>query len=85
MDVYALGSVSCVMTLVRTAIVWQVSIFGGVALVYKLSANIIREVGLSITPTAAVMVFHDKMNGEKGDINGVGHLRSCFLCLSTVS
>ncbi|GMI93531.1 hypothetical protein like AT4G18220 [Hibiscus trionum] len=69
MDRYALGSVSYVMTLVWTAFAWQVSIFGGVALVFELSAlfaNIIGGLGLPITPIAAMVVFHDKMNGVKG-------------------
>ncbi|KAK9031128.1 hypothetical protein V6N11_032517 [Hibiscus sabdariffa] len=69
MDTYALGNVSYVMTLAWTAIAWQVAIFGGVALVFELSAlfaNVIGGLGLPITPIAAMVVFHDKMNGVKG-------------------
>ncbi|KAK8618552.1 hypothetical protein V6N13_132540 [Hibiscus sabdariffa] len=69
MNTYTLGSVSYVVTLVWTAIAWQVSIFGGVALVFELSAlfaNVIGGLGLPINPIAAMVVFHDKMNGVKG-------------------
>ncbi|XP_022724351.1 probable purine permease 10 [Durio zibethinus] len=69
MDGYALGKVSYVMTLVWTAVAWQVFIFGGVALVFELSAlfsNVIAALGLPITPIAAIFIFHDKMSAPKG-------------------
>ncbi|XWS18597.1 hypothetical protein CRYUN_Cryun32bG0058300 [Craigia yunnanensis] len=69
MDGYALGKVSYIMTLVWTAVAWQVFVFGGVALVFELSAlfsNVIAALGLPITPIAAIFVFHDKMSGIKG-------------------
>ncbi|XP_022777285.1 probable purine permease 10 [Durio zibethinus] len=69
MDGFAPGKVSYVMTLLWTAIAWEVSIFGGVALVFELSAlfaNVIGALGLPITPIAAMIVFHDKMSGVKG-------------------
>ncbi|XVE51554.1 hypothetical protein DITRI_Ditri02bG0051200 [Diplodiscus trichospermus] len=68
-DIYLLGKVSYVMTLVWTAVAWQVFVFGGVALVFELSAlfsNVIGALGLPITPIAAMLVFHDKMSGIKG-------------------
>ncbi|XWS19793.1 hypothetical protein CRYUN_Cryun31cG0046900 [Craigia yunnanensis] len=69
MDGYALGKVSYVMTLLWTTVAWQVFIFGGVALVFELSAlfsNVISALGLPITPIAAIFVFHDKMSSIKG-------------------
>ncbi|XVF25522.1 hypothetical protein REPUB_Repub13aG0219900 [Reevesia pubescens] len=69
MDGYALGKTSYVMTLVWTAIAWQVAIFGGVALVFELSAlfaNVIGALGMPITPISAMIVFHDKMSVTKG-------------------
>ena len=69
MDGYALGKVSYVITLVWTTVAWQVFIFGGVALVFELSAlfsNVIAALGLPITPIAAIFIFHDKMSGIKG-------------------
>ncbi|XVF27380.1 hypothetical protein REPUB_Repub14bG0102600 [Reevesia pubescens] len=69
MDGYELGKVSYIMTLIGTAIAWQVSIFAGVGLVFELSAlfaNVIAALGLPITPIAAIIVFHDKMSVIKG-------------------
>ncbi|XVF27379.1 hypothetical protein REPUB_Repub14bG0102500 [Reevesia pubescens] len=66
---FALGKTSYVMTLVWTAIGWQVAIFCGVALVFELSAlfaNVIGALGLPIAPIAAMIVFHDKINVIKG-------------------
>ncbi|XVF40211.1 hypothetical protein PTKIN_Ptkin01aG0093300 [Pterospermum kingtungense] len=68
-DGYALGKVSYVMTLVWTAVAWQVFNFGGVALIFEVSAlfsNVIGALGLPITPIAAIFLFHDKINGMKG-------------------
>ncbi|XWS19792.1 hypothetical protein CRYUN_Cryun31cG0046800 [Craigia yunnanensis] len=69
MEGYALGNTSYVMTLLWTAVAWQVCIFCGVALVFELSAlfaNVIGALTMPITPIAAIIVFHDKMNGIKG-------------------
>ncbi|KAL4332039.1 hypothetical protein GQ457_07G030030 [Hibiscus cannabinus] len=69
MEGYALGKSSYVNTLVWTAVSWQVCIFCGVALVFELSAlfaNVIGAFGVPVTPIAAMIVFHDKMNGVKG-------------------
>ncbi|XWS18596.1 hypothetical protein CRYUN_Cryun32bG0058100 [Craigia yunnanensis] len=69
MDGYAMGNTSYVMTLVWTAVAWQVAIVAGVGLVFELSAlfaNVIAGLGLPIAPIAAMIVFHDKMNGIKG-------------------
>ncbi|KAE8715334.1 putative purine permease 10 [Hibiscus syriacus] len=48
---------------------WQAYIFGGVALVFEVSAlfsNVIGVLGLPFTPIAAMLVFHDKMSAVKG-------------------
>ncbi|XP_022721060.1 probable purine permease 10 [Durio zibethinus] len=69
MDGYAPGKISYVMNLLWTAVAWQVSVFGSVALIFELSAlfsNVIGALGLPITPIAAIFVFHEKMSGIKG-------------------
>ncbi|GMI82259.1 purine permease 10 [Hibiscus trionum] len=69
MDVYLLGRTSYVMTLVGTAVSWQAFVFGGVALVFELSAlfsNVIGVFGLPFSPIAAMLVYHDKMSSIKG-------------------
>ncbi|KAL4368920.1 hypothetical protein GQ457_05G035810 [Hibiscus cannabinus] len=69
MDSYELGKASYVMTLVWTAVCWQVSIFAGLGLVSELSAlfaNVIFAVGLPVNTIAAIIVFNDRMNGVKG-------------------
>lgn len=62
------GEVAYIMTLVWTAIAWQVCSVGVVGLIFLVSSlysNVISTVSLAITPIAAVIVFHDKMNGVK--------------------
>ncbi|XVF25509.1 hypothetical protein REPUB_Repub13aG0218800 [Reevesia pubescens] len=69
MEGYALGKVSYVMTLLWTAISWQVFAIGTVGLIFEVSSlysNAIGTVGLPIVPVLAVFVFHDKMDGIKG-------------------
>ena len=56
------------MTLVWTSIAWQVCSVGVVGLIFLVSSlysNVISTVSLAVTPIAAVIVFHDKMNGVK--------------------
>ncbi|KAK3009927.1 hypothetical protein RJ639_011034 [Escallonia herrerae] len=68
MDVFGAGRVSYVMTLVWTAVAWQVCSVGVVGLIFVVSSlfsNVISTVSLALTPIAAVIVFHDKMNGVK--------------------
>ncbi|KFK28499.1 hypothetical protein AALP_AA7G003900 [Arabis alpina] len=68
MEDYKLGKVSYVMTLVWTAITWQVFNIGGTGLIFELSAlfsNAIIALGLPVVPILAVIIFHDKMNGLK--------------------
>ncbi|KAL4368751.1 hypothetical protein GQ457_05G002710 [Hibiscus cannabinus] len=62
------GRFSYVMTLVWTAITWQVCAVGVVGLIFLVSSlfsNVISTVSLAVTPLAALVVFHDKMNGVK--------------------
>ncbi|KAE8722963.1 putative purine permease 10 [Hibiscus syriacus] len=69
MEEYALGKVSYAMTLLWTAIGWQVFAIGTVGLVFEVSSLYsisVRTVGLPIVPVLAVFVFHDKMDGIKG-------------------
>ncbi|XP_040992474.1 probable purine permease 11 isoform X1 [Juglans microcarpa x Juglans regia] len=68
MEGFGTGKVSYVMTLVWTAVAWQVCSVGVVGLIFVVSSlfsNVISTVSLGITPIASVIVFHDKMNGIK--------------------
>ncbi|XVE51568.1 hypothetical protein DITRI_Ditri02bG0052000 [Diplodiscus trichospermus] len=69
MEEYEMGKISYVMTLLWTAIGWQVFATGTVGLIFEVSSlysNAISTVGLPIVPVIAVFVFHDKMDGIKG-------------------
>ncbi|XP_057498564.1 probable purine permease 11 [Actinidia eriantha] len=68
MDGFGPGRVAYVMTLVGTAVAWQVCSVGVVGLIFVVSSlfsNVISTFSLALTPIAAVVVFHDKMNGVK--------------------
>ncbi|KAF8412509.1 hypothetical protein HHK36_000477 [Tetracentron sinense] len=68
MEGFGTGRVSYVMTLVWTAVAWQVFAVGIVGLVFvasSLFANVISTLSLAILPVAAVIFFHDKMDGVK--------------------
>nr|XP_028954728.1 probable purine permease 11 [Malus domestica] len=65
---YGKGRVSYVMTLVWTAVAWQVCSVGVVGLIFVVSSlfsNVISTLSLAVTPIAAVIILHDKMNGVK--------------------
>lgn len=65
---YAKGRVSYIMTLVWTAVSWQMSGVGIIGLSFVVSSlfsNVISTVGLPIVPIFAVIFFHDKMDGIK--------------------
>ncbi|GAA0170309.1 hypothetical protein LIER_24601 [Lithospermum erythrorhizon] len=65
---YRLGNVGYVMTLVWTAVSWQAFSVGCVGLIFKVSAlfsNVIGMLSLPVAPVAAVIIFHDKMDGVK--------------------
>ncbi|KAE9617932.1 hypothetical protein Lal_00037879 [Lupinus albus] len=68
MSSFGKGGVAYVMTLVWTAVSWQltsVAVVGLIFLVSALYSNVISTVALAVTPIAALIVFHDKMNGVK--------------------
>ncbi|KAI3845232.1 hypothetical protein MKX03_024890 [Papaver bracteatum] len=68
MNEYTEGKVSYVMTLVWTAITWQISSVGTVGLIFEatsLFTNVISTLGLPIIPIFAVIFFHDKLSGIK--------------------
>ncbi|XP_028754717.1 probable purine permease 11 [Neltuma alba] len=68
MEGFGKGRVAYVMTLVWTAVAWQVCSVGVVGLIFMVSSlfsNVISTLSLAVTPIASVIVFHDKMNGVK--------------------
>ncbi|XP_048498032.1 probable purine permease 11 [Beta vulgaris subsp. vulgaris] len=68
MDDFNAGPPSYFMTLVWTAISWQVCSVGVVGLIYMVSSlfsNVISTVALTAAPIASLIVFHDSMNGAK--------------------
>ena len=68
MDGFHLGKASYVMTLVWTAISWQLFSVGCVGLIFEVSSlfsNAISALGLPVVPVFAVVFFHDKMDGIK--------------------
>lgn len=68
MEAFGTGKLSYVMTVVWSALCWQVCSIGVVGLVYLVSSlfsNVMSTVALAVTPVAALIFFHDKMNGVK--------------------
>ncbi|KAM3748576.1 hypothetical protein ACB098_05G119200 [Castanea mollissima] len=68
MEEFELGKVSYIMTLVWTALMWDVFAIGGVGLIFEVSSlfsNAISVLGLPIVPVLAVIFFHEKMGGIK--------------------
>ncbi|CAH9134191.1 unnamed protein product [Cuscuta epithymum] len=68
MDGFGKGKVSYVMTLVWTALSWQICSVGLLGLVFEVSSlfsNVISTIGLPIVPILAVILFGDKMDGVK--------------------
>lgn len=68
MNGFGKGGLAYVMTLVWTAVAWQVCSVGVVGLIFVVSSlfsNVISTLSLALTPLAALVVFHDKMNGVK--------------------
>lgn len=65
-EAYRKSKAAYAMTLVGTAVAWQVSSVGLMGLVYSASslfANVVGTVGLPIVPISAVFFFNDKMDG----------------------
>lgn len=68
MEEFELGKVSYMMTLIWTAIGWQVFNIGSIGLIFEVSSlfsNVISTFGLPTVPVLAVFIFHDKMDGLK--------------------
>ncbi|KAJ4836388.1 hypothetical protein Tsubulata_021510 [Turnera subulata] len=68
MNQYQEGRVSYLMTLIWTAVTWQISSIGLLGLIFEVSSlfsNVISTLALPIVPVLAVVFFHDKMNGVK--------------------
>ncbi|KAG6393312.1 hypothetical protein SASPL_147551 [Salvia splendens] len=62
------GEACYIMTLVWTAVAWQISSVGVVGLIFVVSSlfsNAISTLSTTVTPIASLVVFHDKMNGPK--------------------
>lgn len=68
MDSFGKGRASYILTLVFTAVTWQVCSVGVVGLIFVVSSlfsNVISTMSLAVTPIASVIIFHDNMNGVK--------------------
>uniref|UniRef100_A0ACD5UF00 Uncharacterized protein n=1 Tax=Avena sativa TaxID=4498 RepID=A0ACD5UF00_AVESA len=68
MDTFQSGQFSYFMTLLWTAVSWQITSVGVVGLVFEVSSlfsNVISTVALPIVPLFAVLIFNDKMDGIK--------------------
>ncbi|XP_065877231.1 probable purine permease 10 [Euphorbia lathyris] len=68
MEEYEEGKVSYLMTLIWTAITWQISSVGLLGLIFEVSSlfsNVISTLALPVVPILAVIFFHDKMDGVK--------------------
>lgn len=65
---YKLGKVSYVMTLVWTALCWQIYTIGLLNLIMKVSAlfaNVITTLSVPLIPVLAVIILDEKMSGVK--------------------
>ncbi|CAL0299241.1 unnamed protein product [Lupinus luteus] len=65
---YEMGKASYFLTVIFTAIVWQVANVGCLGLIFEVSsvfANAIGILGVPFIPILAVIFFHDKMHGVK--------------------
>uniref|UniRef100_A0A803MJ12 Uncharacterized protein n=1 Tax=Chenopodium quinoa TaxID=63459 RepID=A0A803MJ12_CHEQI len=68
MDRFELGELSYMMTLIWTALSWQVYTIGTLGLIVKVSSlfsNVVATVGLPIIPILAAIFFHDSLDGIK--------------------
>lgn len=68
MKEYKEGRVSYLMTLIWTAVTWQISSIGLLGLIFEVSSlfsNVISTLALPVVPILAVIFFHDKMEGVK--------------------
>lgn len=83
MDGFALGKASYVMTLSWTAVTCQVSSFGIVGLIFEVSslfANVVAVLNVPIVPTAAISLFHEKMDVDEA----ISMILAVWGCISYV-
>ncbi|XP_044496116.1 probable purine permease 10 isoform X2 [Mangifera indica] len=65
---FKLGKVSYLMTLIWTAVCWEVFSVGSIGLIFEVSSvfsNVISTLGLPVVPVLAVAFFRDQMSGVK--------------------
>ncbi|CAI0418260.1 unnamed protein product [Linum tenue] len=65
---YTEGKAAYLLTLIWTAVAWQVSSLGMLGLVFEVSSlfsNVISTLALPLVPVLAVVLFGDKMDGVK--------------------
>ncbi|KAK9706925.1 hypothetical protein RND81_07G161100 [Saponaria officinalis] len=68
MHQFELGKLSYVMTLLWTALMWQLFLIGITGLINKTSSlfsNVVSTLGLPVVPVLAVIFFHDTVDGIK--------------------
>ncbi|EOA20891.1 hypothetical protein CARUB_v10001226mg [Capsella rubella] len=68
MEMFNEGRVVYILTLVGTAVSWQLGSVGAVALIFLVSSlfsNLIGTLSLIVTPLAAIAVFHDRLTELK--------------------
>ncbi|KAK9156885.1 hypothetical protein Scep_003459 [Stephania cephalantha] len=66
---YELGTAKYYLVLLASAIVWQLLFIGNMGLVFcssSLTSGVVNATLLPVTEIAAVIVYHEKFNGEKG-------------------
>jgi archaellum biogenesis protein FlaJ (TadC family) len=68
MEGFTSGKVSYILTLVGTAVAWQIASIGVVGLIFVVSSlfsNVISTLALPVVPVFAVIFFKDEMDGVK--------------------
>jgi drug/metabolite transporter (DMT)-like permease len=68
MEGFTSGKVSYILTLVGTAVAWQIASIGVVGLIFVVSSlfsNVISTLALPVIPVFAVIFFKDEMDGVK--------------------
>jgi drug/metabolite transporter (DMT)-like permease len=68
MKEYEKGKIPYLMTLIWTAVTWQISSVGMLGLVFEVSSlfsNVIGTLAFPVVPILAVIFFHDKLDGVK--------------------
>ncbi|KAK9156886.1 hypothetical protein Scep_003460 [Stephania cephalantha] len=66
---YELGTAKYYLVLLASAIVWQLLFIGNMGLIFcssSLTSGVVNATLLPVTEIAAVIVYHEKFNGQKG-------------------